>query len=252
MPSIPSVSTGLNLAHICLFLDVDGTLLDLVKTPEQVRVPRPLVANLDRLLRRLEGALALVSGRPIAQLDALFRPLRLPASGVHGYELRPSGQALRRRDCSLDALGRIRRDVEELVAGFDGARMEYKPSAVAVHYRERPEAEDSLRAGMQMLAERHGEEVALIDGDQVLELVPRGCSKAGAIDEFMAIAPFRDRQPFYLGDDTTDFGAFETVRRYDGVDVAVGNRVTARWHLASPTEVRRWIAGLADDTTVKA
>lgn len=245
MPNPPSVTSSLDLSRTCLFLDVDGTLLDLVKAPEQVQVSPQLVSDLGRLVRRLDGALALVSGRPITQLDALFQPLRLPASGVHGFELRLDGQALQRRDCPLDALNRIRDEAREMVAGRGGARLEIKPSAVAVHYRGQPDAEDELRAGMRELAARHRDEFALIDGDKVLELVPRGCTKAAAIEEFMAIEPFSSRQPCYLGDDTTDFGAFETVRRYGGVDVAVGNRVTARWHLSNPAEVRRWIAALA-------
>jgi len=245
MPTLPDLTASLDLDRACLFLDVDGTLLDLVKAPEQVQVSPHLVTDLGRLAQRLDGAIALVSGRPITQLDALFDPLRLPASGVHGFELRLDGQPLQRRDCPLDALDRIRREARGIVAGRGGARLELKPSAVAVHYRAQPDAEDELRAAMRELAARHREEFALIDGDKVLELVPRGCTKAAAIEEFMAIEPFRSRQPCYLGDDTTDFGAFEAVRRYGGVDVAVGNRVTARWHLSSPAEVRRWIAELA-------
>jgi len=245
MPDRPSIRDGLDLDRSCVFLDVDGTLLDLVKSPEQVQVPPPLVADLGRLLRRLDGALALVSGRPIAQLDALFRPLRLPASGVHGVELRLDGQSLQRRDCALEEIHKVRGAAEELIAGLDGARLELKPSAVAVHYRGQPDAEDELRAGMRALAACHRAQFALIDGDKVLELVPRGCTKSGAIEEFMGVEPFRSRRPCYLGDDTTDFGAFETVRRYNGMDVAVGNRVTARWHLSNPAEVRRWISELA-------
>jgi len=237
--------TGVDLARTCLFLDVDGTLLDLVKAPEQVRVPTTLVTHLGELAKRLGGALALVSGRAVAQLDELFRPLRLPASGVHGLELRLAGQPLRRRVCTPDALLHIRGETERLIAGRAGLRLELKPSAVALHYRELPGAEDELRARMRALAARHAEQFSLIDGDKVLELVPRGCSKASAIDELMAVEPFRGRRPCYLGDDTTDFGAFEAVRRYDGVDVAVGNRVTARWHLSGPAAVRHWLAQLA-------
>ncbi|MBS0387752.1 MAG: trehalose-phosphatase [Proteobacteria bacterium] len=245
MQSSQSRGAGVDPARTCLFLDVDGTLLDLVKAPEQVRVPAALVSDLGQLTQRLGGALALVSGRSVAQLDELFQPLRLPASGVHGLELRLAGQPLRRRVCTPDALHRIRSEAERLIVGQHGLQLEFKPSAVALHYRGRPEAEDELRARMRALAARHAEQFSLIDGDKVLELVPQGCSKAAAIDELMAVDPFRGRRPCYLGDDTTDFGAFEAVRRYEGVDVAVGNRVTARWHLSGPAAVRQWLAQLA-------
>jgi trehalose 6-phosphate phosphatase len=245
MGETSQLDAALDPSRICLFLDVDGTLLEVAGSPDKVRVPRPLVADLGRLLLRLDGGVALVSGRPISELDQLFRPLALPAAGVHGVEHRFGGGETRRRPYSEVAFRRAAREIRTLIAGCEHLVLECKPGALALHYRQLPAVEDDLRLFLLRLAHQYRSHLALIDGHRVFELVPKGCSKSVAIDAFMAREPFRQRKPVYFGDDTTDLAAFAAVRRHDGIDVAVGDRVSARWHMEGPVEVRRWLSRLA-------
>jgi trehalose 6-phosphate phosphatase len=245
MNSPHASAPAVDLGKACLFLDVDGTIVDLAAVPGDARAVPALVAHLAELRRRLDGALCLVSGRPIAQLDGLFQPLRLPCAGVHGLERRSADGALQRATIPVTLLDAASSELNRLINGRSGLLLEIKPGALALHYRRVPEAADFVRLVLGRLVSRYAPQLGCIDGDKVMELVPAGCGKGAAVEAFMAEPPFAGRQPVYVGDDTTDAAALEAARRHHGIDVAVGDRVSARWRMDSPADVRQWLARLA-------
>lgn len=229
-----------------LFLDVDGTLLPFAGTPDAVRVPAGLVDALAALQRRLGGALGLVSGRRLAQLDALFAPLKLPAAGLHGLERRHA-------DSHVDPptppvlLAALRQKAGAVVERFPGALVEDKDSTLALHWRGNPEAEQPLRQ-LAEAALRWLHDYRLQCGDGVVELRPVGTDKGDAIAVFLDEAPFAGRQPVFVGDDLTDEHGFEVVLGHGGLAVLVGDRAPsrARHRLRDPAAVLAWLsAGVA-------
>jgi trehalose 6-phosphate phosphatase len=227
-----------------LFLDVDGTLLDFAPTPDSVRVPSGLVATLDILRAHLDGALALVSGRSLATLDALFAPLQLPAVGLHGLERRSADP--RTMPPSPPALDAFRAQAEALAAQHPGALVEDKGTAVALHWRGNPAAATALLVLAETaLAELPGYQ--LQPGDHVLELRPRGADKGSAILAMLDAPPFHGRLPVFVGDDHTDEHGFAAVREHCGIAVLVGDRQpsAARHRLPDTAAVRAWLTDAA-------
>ncbi len=229
----------------CLFLDVDGTLADLAFTPDDVTIGSELIALLGRIHEQLEGALALVSGRPLAQLDRLFSPLRLPAAGIHGFERRSGSHVVYRPTLVADSLDAVRARLESAAASRPGLLLEDKGVALALHYRAAPHAAEDVEALMAAAAAQLGPGFEVLEGDMVQEIKPATLNKATAIEAFMTEEPFEGRTPIYIGDDFTDFDGFGAVRRNGGVDICVGDRVTARWHLPDPAAVRAWLGRFA-------
>lgn len=230
-----------------LFLDVDGTLLDFATHPDSVRLPAGALDTIGRLSDRLQGALALVSGRPLEQLDGLFAPLELPAAGLHGQQLR-----LRAIDATAPAaapaqedgaaLVRLKREALALAARHPGILVEDKGSNLALHWRTAPEAAADLRA----LAESHLPELLdyrLQPGDHVIELVPAGIDKGRAVAMLMANPPFRGRTPVFVGDDLTDEFGFTAAHALGGWSVLVGARRGSSAHhaLTDPAAVHAWL-----------
>jgi len=235
---------ALDPTQVCLFLDVDGTLLDLAATPDLVRVEPSLARLVDHVRTALDGALALISGRAIARLDRLFAPLVLPAAGLHGYERRGADGRLHRPPLTLGPLVQSRSLLGELLQAHPGLLLEDKGAALALHYRNAPQVEARARGVMAQLAASLAPQFELLEGDLVMELKPACTSKATAVEAFLLEPPFSGRQPVYVGDDVTDFDGFAAVRRHAGIDIAVGHRVSARWHLSGPAAVREWLDGL--------
>lgn len=225
----------------CLFLDVDGTLVDLVPRPADVRVDDELLVLLSRLHSHLGGAVALISGRPMDELARLFAPLRLPMAGIHGHERRSAQGAVHRPTVAASRLDMARDRLAELALVTPGLLVEDKGSALALHFRNAPHAMDSAAAVMRQCARESGTGFELLEGSCVIELKPAGQNKATAIEAFMQEEPFAGRIPIYIGDDRTDFDGFGAVRRHGGVDIAVGEQVPARWRLESPAAVRNWL-----------
>lgn len=229
-----------------LFLDVDGTLLDLAAHPDGVEVDSRLHDDLARMRARLDGALALLSGRPLAQLDALFDWRAHAAAGLHGAELRrPDGHEHHVGD--TDAFIAVRAHAAALTAATHGVILEDKRRALALHYRHAPEAHAAAdRIARTLIAELDGRYV-LQQGDHVLELKPAGVDKGCALAALMREAPFHGRHPWMLGDDLTDEDAFASVNASGGVSVIVGARrpTAAQFALADPAAVRRWLNALA-------
>ena len=225
-----------------LFLDVDGTLLAIAATPTAVHVPDRAVGLLAGLRDKLAGALALVSGRSIADLDRLFAPLRLPVAGAHGTERRDAAGRLHGRDCSA-ALAPARHLLLPWVAAHSGVILEDKGAALALHYRRAPELEAAARDVMAAALVAVGPAFHIQDGKKVVEITVETASKGFAIAQFMAEPPFVGRLPVFVGDDLTDEDGFEAVNRFGGHSVAVGvNRAThARWHLRDDRQVLAWL-----------
>lgn len=225
-----------------LFLDVDGCLLEFADAPDEVAVPPRLPALLDRLGTRLDGAVALVSGRALSSLDALFAPLRITAAGLHGLERRSAVAEVPAppRSPTLDG---IHAEARALADGFPGALVEDKGAALGLHWRRAPQAADTLRAFAEAALPRLPG-YRLQHGDHVVELRPAAGDKGAAIRALMDEPPFRGRVPVFAGDDVTDESGFAVVNTHGGVSVLVGDREPSAAHygLRGPGEVLDWLA----------
>jgi trehalose 6-phosphate phosphatase len=230
----------------CVFLDVDGTLLELTDTPFATYADDDLKSLLGRVALRLHGALALVSGRSIEYLDALFAPLNLPIAGLHGVERRSASGKLERGGIDPSHLDRARATLGALVAGHPGTLLEDKGRTVAVHFRLAPHAEAVVRQSVTGILGQLGAGYHAQDGNMMIEIKPRGFSKGAAIGAFMREAPFAGRVPVFLGDDLTDLDGFSVVESHGGISIGVGERVKGKYQLEGPTAVRAWLARIAN------
>ncbi|MFZ3321253.1 MAG: trehalose-phosphatase, partial [Usitatibacter sp.] len=240
-------------ADWALFLDIDGTLLDYAPHFQAVRAGPVVQQLLGRLLGASGGALALVSGRSVEDIDRLFAPLRLPLAGQHGTERRAADGTIHRHTPPLDRLGEAAAEMVRLTAAHSALAFENKGMTLAMHYRRAPELHDEVAAGMRRIAARAGEDFELQAGKFVFELKPSGKNKGGAIAEFLAEAPFAGRTPVFIGDDLTDEDGFAVVNRARGHSVKVGPGETcAPWRLADPAAVRAWLADWANNVSREA
>ena len=239
--------TAVPLPHTrwALFLDVDGTLLELAPTPDSVRVPARIKSLLAGLAEAAGGAVALVSGRTIAQLDEWFAPLKLASAGLHGLERRDAEGRIHRPPHDERALQRARTFLATRIKSHDALLLEDKQMALALHYRRAPELEGTARALMTRARELAGEGFCILEGKMVLELKPDGFSKPLAIAAFLAEPPFTGRTPLFVGDDRTDEAGFTFVEGLGGIAVHVGDADTrARWRLPDVSAVHEWLAAL--------
>ena len=220
-----------------LFLDFDGTVVDIAPRPDAVHVPEPLIGHLRWLHEYLGGAVALISGRPIEQIDAFLKPLALPAAGVHGAERRGAdGKVVL---LSTHPLEVVEAAALALVRQDSRLRVETKRGSVALHYRQAPERESECIAAMQRAVE-DSPGLTLLRGKMVVEAKPGGASKGAAIEAFMAEPPFAGRTPVFVGDDITDEVGFATVQRMKGLGVKVGDGATVAWQrIGSPLLFRQ-------------
>jgi trehalose 6-phosphate phosphatase len=229
----------------CLFLDVDGTLLELASAPQAVIVEPALRALLERLRCAASGALALISGRTIANLDGLFGE-SFPAAGLHGCERRDARGELHVAAIATEQLAEVRAGLRDMVTRHPGLMLEDKGAALALHFQGARELEHQLRAEVALLAAPLVPQFTILDGHAVLEVKPAAHTKDSAVMAFMQEVPFAGRVPIFIGDDQTDYGGFAAVRRYDGLAIAVGPRVKSEWWLPGPRAVHHWLAQLAD------
>ena len=231
-----------------LFLDVDGTLIELAPRPELVRVPDGLPSLIIRLSAEREGALALISGRPLAQLDQLFQPWQGAAAGLHGLERRRADGIL---DCVVDgdsaaAIDSLRPKLAALAADGTGLTLEDKGGTLALHYRAAPQREPEVRTVVETLYREMASVLRLITGKMVVEFQPRSADKGRAIAAFLAEPPFLGRRPVFVGDDTTDEDGFAETRRRGGIAVRVGpfnGATAANYRLPTVKAVLAWLAG---------
>ncbi|SDG64398.1 trehalose-phosphatase [Janthinobacterium sp. YR213] len=219
-----------------VFLDFDGTLVDLASTPDGVRLEAGVVEALALLAERHGGALALISGRPIVQLDAMLAPLTLPVAGVHGVERRGADGVL--HVAATPDVSPVLARAQELAARYPGLLVEQKRGAVALHYRLAPDLEQLCLQEMTA-AVQACPGVLLLHGKMVLEAKPAATDKGGAIAAFMQEMPFAGRRPVFAGDDTTDEAGFAYVQLAGGQGVKVGKGPSAATlRLASPGALR--------------
>jgi trehalose 6-phosphate phosphatase len=228
--------------RVGLFLDVDGTLLELARRPDEVVVPARTVLVLTQLHAVLAGAIALVSGRSIRQLDAFFAPLKLACAGVHGGE---------RRDCmgqmhylAPQAAGRLdaaRALLSRFVESEPGLLLEDKRTSLAVHFRQRPELAAIVEQRLEQAKAQVGDGFRIQESVLVRELIPTVARKGHAVEAFLAEPAFAGRMPIFAGDDVTDLDAFAAVERHGGRAIAVGDCVTAQWRLPAPSAVIDWL-----------
>lgn len=220
------VETEIEPSSTAFFLDFDGTLAAIVDDPRQVRVTPPTLAALESLYQITDGALAIISGRPIETLDHFLTPLKLPLSGVHGLEWRDAHGVSHRNTYDARSLEQLRDRIAAYAADHPGLVAEEKPGSVALHYRQRPDLADSCLALAQRLASKIPA-AALMRGKMVVELRLGGRSKADAVSDFMAVPPFRGRKPLFVGDDVTDEDAFRLVEKMKGAGIKIGDGETA-------------------------
>jgi trehalose 6-phosphate phosphatase len=238
----------LRTADIALFLDVDGTLLEIAREPGAVHVPERLCRRLEQLASATGGALALVSGRSLDQIDRLFAPLRLSAAGLHGLERRNLGRKLERATPDPTALERARRRLAAFAVATEGVMLEDKGLTLALHYRNAPAAADEAgRIAKAAVAESNGA-LVLLHGKMVYELKPPGFDKGRAIAAFMAEPPFAGRRPVFAGDDVTDEAGFVTINEIAGVAIRVGEggRTAARFGHESVAAMQTWLRELVE------
>jgi trehalose 6-phosphate phosphatase len=238
------------LDRIAIFLDVDGTILDFAPTPSQVEVPATLHAALKKLLQRTNGALALVSGRPLTDIDRIFAPLKLPAIGGHGAEIRrtPNSPATH-PPLSIDTQLK-----EELIAAAgEGILVEDKGYSIALHYRLAPERGGALREAVSAIVAEHPDSgVEILPGKWVIEVKPERFTKGTGIRHLMHDAPFRGRIPFFIGDDVTDEAAFAVLPQFAGIGYSVGRPFKgAAGVFEDAVAVRNWLERVLDGSPVK-
>ncbi len=226
----------------CVFIDVDGTLFDFRDDPHSIRADPVLVDLLCGCAARLGGALAIISGRPIADLDACFAPERFAASGIHGLERRRADGVTTAVPADPAALRRTARQLAVAMMEFPAAYLEDKGVSLAFHWRRAPQLAPRLTQLAKQALRDLGPGFRLQEGDCVVEILPRLASKGDAVRAFMYEAPFRGRRPVFVGDDITDVAGFEVAREFGGFGVAVGRRVAAECRLPDVAATRAWLA----------
>jgi len=237
-------------AHrMALFLDVDGTLIEFAARPDAVRVPADLPDTLAGAERRLGGALALVSGRSIADLDRLMAPLRLRAIGLHGAELRAAPDAPATTTAPLPTA--LAAAVAALLAAFPGTLLENKGPSVAVHYRAAPALAGELQAALARLVDLAARDGAnprleLMAGELVYEIKPAGFDKGSALSLFMGLPPFAGRRPVFVTDHAIDQAGLQAATALGGCGLSVGHNLPgAMACFRDPASVRAWLKDLA-------
>lgn len=242
---VQSVALEGGLAMHAFFLDIDGTLLDLADSPSRVRVEPGLVETVTRLHTLTAGAVAMISGRSVADIDQLFAPLQLPLAGQHGMERRDAAAAMHTHPLCTRQFAALRLCVAAAAARWPGVLLEDKGASLAVHYRLAPGFTEEIHAVLRDCLARTGDAFCLQPGKMVAELKPGGRDKGTAIDEFMNEPPFSGRVPVFVGDDATDEHGFAVVNRLDGHSVKVGpGETVARWRFRDADVVRLWLKEL--------
>ena len=235
-----------NHLHLnAILLDVDGTLLDLAPTPLEVIVPPELTVALEELSRRTGGALAFVSGRPLAELDLFFQPLKLPSIAGHGAELRTSDGVVARANVFLDP--KLKEELAAIADDKPGVIVEDKNYSVALHYRQVPHLGHEVRDEVAAICARFpSTAIEILPGKSVLEIKQPSFNKGTAVRELMQNPPFKGRRPIFIGDDVTDEAAFAVLPEFDGIGFSVGREVQGiAGMFERPSDVRRWLGEMA-------
>lgn len=228
--------------HWALFLDIDGTLLPIAETPQSVRVDADLFSLMRRLFQASKGAMALISGRTIAEIDRLFAPLRFPVGGQHGLERRDSQGNRHRHPLPEKGLSLIRTRLAALQSEYPNVMLEDKGETLAIHFRQAQDCAKLVEQTAYAFLSHLGDGWTVQPGKMVFEIKPRGKNKGSAIADFMAEPPFQGRTPIFIGDDATDEYGFTLVNELGGISIKVGEGLTAaRWRISGVEVVRSWL-----------
>jgi trehalose 6-phosphate phosphatase len=240
------------LDQCAVLLDIDGTLLDLAPTPREVWVPPGLATTLNRLLDRTAGALALVSGRSLNDIDLIFAPEQFPAVGGHGAEMRISGDSEAVATYAAPMDKELKRRLAAIAKLSPGILLEDKGYSLALHYRLAPHAEKAIYAAVSLIrADLPNAPIEVMPGKCVCEIKHSGFNKASGVRELMRHEPFKGRRPIFIGDDVTDESVFAIMPELGGVAFSVGRRAQGvANHFDEPRDVREWLARLIDGKAV--
>jgi trehalose 6-phosphate phosphatase len=250
-PEIVPVPRSLvpHLNELAILLDIDGTLLDLMPTPREVWVPPGLTKTLNRLAERTKGAMALVSGRSLNDIDLIFAPDLFPAVGGHGAEMRiePDSESVAAHAPPMDK--ELKRRLAAIAKLSPGILLEDKGYSLALHYRLAPHAEKAIYAAVSLIrADLPNAPIEVLPGKCVCEIKHSGFTKASGVRELMTREPFKGRRPLFIGDDVTDETVFAIMPDFDGLAFSVGRRAKGvAGHFDAPSDVREFLAHLLDD-----
>jgi trehalose 6-phosphate phosphatase len=251
LPNLVSAASELaqRLDGCALLLDIDGTLLDLAPTPREVWVPPGLAKTLNRLLEKTSGALALVSGRSLNDIDLIFAPEQFPAVGGHGAEMRlaTDSEAVATHAPPMDK--ELKRRLAAIAKLSPGILLEDKGYSLALHYRLAPHAEKAIYEAVSLIrADLPNAPIEVLPGKCVCEIKHSGFNKASGVIELMNHAPFKGRRPIFIGDDVTDESVFAIMPDFGGLAFSVGRRAQGVADcFDDPAEVRDWLARLVGD-----
>src|SRR4030081_116077 len=238
-----------HLGECALLLDIDGTLLDFAPTPREVWVPPGLAKTMNRLLERTSGALALVSGRSLNDIDLIFAPAEFPAVGGHGAEMRLStdNEAVATHAPPMDK--ELKKRLAAIAQLSPGILLEDKGYSLALHYRLAPHAEKAIYEAVSLIrADLPNAPIEVLPGKCVCEIKHSGFNKATGVRELMSREPFKGRRPLFVGDDVTDGMVFSIVPELGGLAFSVGRRAKGvAGYFDDPGDVRAWLAHLLDD-----
>ncbi|MDP2121180.1 MAG: trehalose-phosphatase [Hoeflea sp.] len=234
-------SLSIKADETALFLDFDGTFVDIAETPDSVRVGRRDKLLLDELSRRHQGAVAIVSGRNLSDIDHYLAGFSGTVSGGHGAELRHAGQDFLGASCDLERLEHIKNAVMEFAIIDPRVLAEDKSFGIVLHFRQHPELEGKVHDFLRSLVDGDAE-FEIQPAKMAFEVKPKGFSKASAIERIMSFVQFGGRSMLYAGDDVTDEGAFAHVNARGGVTVKIGDGPTvARYRTQSPASFKDWL-----------
>jgi len=259
LPSLQQASSKLAASEFtqrldqCAFLlDIDGTLLDLAPTPREVWVPPGLATTLNRLHEKTAGALALVSGRSLNDIDLIFAPEQFPAVGGHGAEMRITGDSEAVATHAPPMVKELKRRLAAIAKLSPGILLEDKGYSLALHYRLAPYAEQAIYDAVALIRMEFPEApIEVMPGKCVCEIKPSGFDKASGVIELMNHQPFKGRRPIFVGDDVTDESVFAIIPDFGGLAFSVGRRAKGvANYFDEPRDVREWLARLVDDKAV--
>jgi trehalose 6-phosphate phosphatase len=224
------------------FFDVDGTLVEIASTPSSIVVSDDLPQIITRLHELSGGAVSLITGRAISDVERFLPLPGVPVAGQHGLEMRHASGEFAMDNSASDSLEPIEAELRELSKRHEGLLVEPKGASIALHYRRAPRLAGYAHRVMRTLQSRHAPELMIQKGKLVVELKPADADKGSAIQTLMQSAPFRGRIPAFVGDDVTDEAGFKLVNEMGGHSIKVGpGRSAAKWRLRNVSAVREWL-----------